>query len=208
MYSAGGFIRVWHEFYENYFFDIINKTDTHTRIGLEEYDKKTPNIKSAYAYIPSYTKTIKRSIKKIVKKDSSVLKYNFLDIGCGKGKILLVAFQAGFKKGIGFEINKSLSNIAKKNILNKRINKNYKIINKNAVNKSILPKFSVCYFYNPFNKFMSIKFFKIIEKKKFNNKKYLIYVNPLYSFLLKKNWKLIEQFEIGTQDVQILRCKI
>ena len=208
MFRAGGFLRIWHEFYENYLFDFINKTDTHTRTSINEYDRNTPYLKNAYEYMPSYSQTIKQSLKKVIRLNREVIKYNLIDIGCGKGKILLIAHRLGFKKAVGFEINKSLSRIALDNLKIMKLNKNFKIINANAVNESILPDFSLCYFYNPFDKNMSKKIFKLFEKKKTKNQKYLIYVNPIYHFLLKKNWELIEKFKIGTQVVQIWRCKI
>jgi 16S rRNA G966 N2-methylase RsmD len=206
MYCAGGIQRIWHEI-DNYFFDILNKTDTYTRRPLETYDKDTPYIESAFEYMPSYTQTIKTSLNKIIKKDDNVLKSNFLDIGCGKGKIMLIASTLGFKTGVGFEINKNLSIIAEKNLIIKKIENKYKIINENAVNKNIIPEFSVCYFYNPFNKVMSQKFFNILEEKKTKINKYLIYVNPLFSKLLNDNWDLIDKFNVGTQDVQIWKYK-
>ena len=202
MYRAGGLKRIWHEFYECYLFDLLNQTDTYKRVSLEEYDQ-TDYIEHACEYMPSYSSVITKSIKKILINDSKVLDNQFVDIGCGKGKSLILASKIGFKSGTGFELNKKLADIAQNNLQIKKINKSFKILNCNAVSSDIIPCFSICYFYNPFDKNLSKKFFQILNENKSKNNKYLIYVNPLYSDLLINDWVLIDKFIIGTQDVEI-----
>ena len=206
MYKAGGFKRISDEFFECYLFDIINKTDTYKRVSLNEYDQ-TDYIDHACEYMPSYSSTITKSIKKIITKNKEVLKNQFIDIGCGKGKSLIIANKLGFKSGTGFELNKDLADIAKNNLLIKKINKSFDILNCNAVNKDIIPCFSVCYFYNPFDRDLSKKFFQLLKKDKYKNEKYLVYVNPIYSDLLKDDWNLINKFNVGTQDIEIYLIK-
>lgn len=41
--------------------------------------------------------------------------YTFLDLGCGKGRVLVLASGIGFRRVIGIEINPALSEIAKQN---------------------------------------------------------------------------------------------
>ena len=36
--------------------------------------------------MPSYSQTIKQSLKKVIELNREVIKYNLIDIGCGKGK--------------------------------------------------------------------------------------------------------------------------
>jgi SAM-dependent methyltransferase len=43
-------------------------------------------------------------------------KYSFVDLGCGKGRALLLAAEAGFKQVIGVEISPVLSHIAQQNV--------------------------------------------------------------------------------------------
>ena len=82
-----------------------------------------------------------------------------------KVKNIAYSSQIRFKKAVGFEINKSLSRIALDNLKIMKLNKNFKIINANAVNESILPDFSLCYFYNPFDKNMSKKILSYLKKE-------------------------------------------
>ena len=202
MYKAGGMRRLWHEISESYLFDVVNNTDTHTRVPIQNYSSSTDKIDSAYQYMPAFTSLILSSIKKIINIDNSVLNSEFIDIGSGKGKALIIANKLGFINGTGYEINSDLCEIGNKNLQLVKASK-FKILNQNAVNPKIIPDFRVCYFYNPFNKQMTKKFIKIIEGKKSKNKKFLIYINPLYSYLLKENWILLEQYNVGTQLVEI-----
>jgi 16S rRNA G966 N2-methylase RsmD len=202
MYRAGGLKRLWDEFFECYLFDIVNKTDTYKRVPIEDYDR-SEYIDHACEYMPSYSSAITKSIKKIIAKDKEVLNYQFIDIGCGKGKTLIIASKLGFKNGTGFELNKKLADIAKSNLYKKKINKSFNVLNCNAVKSDIIPCFSVCYFYNPFDKKLSEKFFHLLKKLKSGNNKYLVYVNPLYSELLIGDWSLIDKFNVGTQDIEL-----
>ena len=47
----------------------------------------------------------------------SLAEYSFVDIGCGKGRMLLIASERPFREVIGVEFNKSLSEIASKNAI-------------------------------------------------------------------------------------------
>ncbi len=42
-------------------------------------------------------------------------KYTFLDLGCGKGRVLVLATEVGFRRVIGVEINHGLAEIARRN---------------------------------------------------------------------------------------------
>tara|TARA_Y200000002_G_scaffold373144_1_gene371815 strand:- start:11351 stop:11971 length:621 start_codon:yes stop_codon:yes gene_type:complete len=203
MYKAGGLLRIWHEFYENFFFDILNSTNTHERLSVKEYKKNIHDIESAYDYVPSYASSISKSIHKIIMIDKDVLKDQFIDIGSGKGKALIIASQLGFKNGTGYEINLDLCNIGNKNLKKKKIYDRFKVINSSAMSQNNIPKFSICYMYNPFNENMSKVFFDMIYEKKLSKKRYLIYVNPIYSKHLNKKFKLVTKFNVGTQGIGI-----
>src|SRR5450755_1156421 len=78
----------------------------------------------------------------------------FVDFGCGKGRVLLMACQFGFKHVIGLELSQDLSRIAKKNVDSyqraRRGSCDIQVICENAVDFCIPPGKTLLYFYNPF----------------------------------------------------------
>ena len=67
-------------------------------------------------------------------------KLNFIDVGCGKGKGILIASNFNFKKIIGIEINKNIYNVCKQNLSNyskTKYKKNIQLINVNALDYNI-----------------------------------------------------------------------
>ena len=99
-----GITSLFNEIFENYFYDFKYKTDTQFRTYRSRF------ISTHYA--PSYYSPLKRIFSLIPNKK----KLNFVDIGCGKGKVLLIASEFGFKKITGIDIMQKLLKISKKNI--------------------------------------------------------------------------------------------
>lgn len=175
-------------FIENHLFDLINKTDTHKLVPLKELQTKSKFYKHSVLYMSSWTSTIIKSTKIAMK----LSKYNyedtnFIDIGSGKGKVLLVwAKIFSIKLSIyGFEINKMLHNICKNNlkIIN---NKNVTIFNHSAtlINKKKFSKGNnIIYLYNPFDKIILKEFLTSII---FLKNVYIIYNNPVHADLFSK----------------------
>jgi 16S rRNA G966 N2-methylase RsmD len=76
----------------------------------------------------------------------------FLDYGAGKGRAVVAAAQFPFKKVIGVEISKELTNMAKLNIA-KLKHKKTKCIEVHSINAAdfVVPEeVNIIYFYNPF----------------------------------------------------------
>lgn len=76
--------------------------------------------------------------------------YIFVDLGCGKGRTLIVAAKLGFRRVIGVEFAQTLAAIAKANLTK------LKLINANVIcgdaAQYIFPKHDfVLYLYNPFS---------------------------------------------------------
>ena len=92
------------ELIDNHFFDLLNNVETQIRVG------KSNN--SYHYYAPIYNSVIKESFSTISDRNKLI----FIDVGCGKGKAVLLASDFNFKKIIGVEINKNLSKICNKNI--------------------------------------------------------------------------------------------
>lgn len=110
---------------------------------------------------------------------------HFLDIGCGKGRVLCVAANYGFKKVTGIDFSTEFCNCA---IGNLQLTKNrfnsleYKIINQDAVQTEIPDDVDCIFFFNPFDLFIMKKVSGNIRNSYNRNPRniYVIYFNPLY----------------------------
>ena len=93
-------------------FDFKFHVDTSTIVRLEQYDIDEEKKKTAVRYQPTPIKPL-RSILQALDIDHS--RYTFVDIGSGKGRVLLLASEYPYKKIIGVEISNRLHRIAQKN---------------------------------------------------------------------------------------------
>lgn len=76
--------------------------------------------------------------------------FTFIDLGCGKGRTLLVAAQRGFELILGVEFVPELANIAKANIAKRRI-ANAAIVQADAATYLFPDSDMIVYLYNPFS---------------------------------------------------------
>jgi SAM-dependent methyltransferase len=95
-------------------FDKRNSTDTAGRIGNEELEMSDPEAQS---HATVYRTAPERFIRYLISHlGINYQEYDFVDIGCGKGRVLLVASNFPFRSICGIELSQSLLEIAEKNI--------------------------------------------------------------------------------------------
>ena len=196
MYKAGGFSRIFQEF-GNHLYDFIHGVETSKReLGNINND---PNLND---YYPSHKKTVVKSLDCVQNNLDDLSSYSFIDIGCGKGKTLIIAHNYNFKKIIGYEINKNIFKILSDNIRKQKSDRF--ILHNSDLNYESISNKSVIYFYNSFQESLTKKFFNHLEKSSHLNNIVLIYVNALYSeYLNNPNWDIVYQNNVSTQDINI-----
>lgn len=95
-------------------FDALHGTDTAG--SVEPGDLGIGNAESsrlAIRYLPSPSRVTSWMLDRI---GIDPREYSFVDLGCGKGRVLLVAAQRPFRKIVGVEISTDLAAIARRNI--------------------------------------------------------------------------------------------
>ena len=194
-----GLKSLFHELIDNYFFDLFYNVETQFRDGV------TNKFNNHYA--PTYYSLIKEAFNVIENKN----KLNFIDVGCGKGKVLLVASDFGFKKIIGIDLSKKLLHICKQNIYKykqlKYKKKLIKLINIEATKYKITNE-NVFYFFDPFSGPVLNTFLKniLLSFKKNKRKIYIIFANPpKQSKLLNLKFKKIKVIKRNTYNCNIYR---
>ena len=175
-------------FFERHLFDLIYKTDTHKRLLVEDYEADIEDLKHSFNHSCSWTSIIDTSLSFVTNYLGSESKnFSFVDVGCGKGKVLLTATKKGFLTKFldlyGVEINSQLVEIANRNfeIMNLPTCEIYtesaKTLNLGKTNKNL-----VLYLYNPFDKSL----LKDFLQAQIFDRCFIIYNNPQYSEVIKQ----------------------
>ncbi|MGE0568097.1 MAG: class I SAM-dependent methyltransferase [Bacteroidia bacterium] len=127
-------------------------------------------------------------LNKVFDQIKPYLDYQFIDIGCGKGRVLLVAQKYGFSSIIGIEMSKELTTLANIEIdkfgqSNSKVN--IQAFCENAIYFDYPNRDSVVFLFNPFDANMLEKSLNTLLQK---NKKeiILVYVNPVFSEIIGK----------------------
>lgn len=95
-------------------FDARYGTDTGDRIPTADLGIADETVRErAILYLPS-PERVTRWMLNTLGIDYS--QYSFVDLGCGKGRVLLVASTYGFQRVVGVEISEELSRIARANV--------------------------------------------------------------------------------------------
>ncbi|MBI4309134.1 MAG: class I SAM-dependent methyltransferase [Candidatus Omnitrophica bacterium] len=132
-------------------FDISRNLDTSDCVDREFIfnEADSPNVKYMGRYVPTDFLQIKDSLSQLIAFDKSVLEHTFVDFGCGKGRVLIMAERMGFKKLIGVEFSKKLYDICLRN-LNKVNSKAAQVVCGDAVEYRLSGDTKTFYFCNPF----------------------------------------------------------
>ena len=199
---------------ETDFFDTINGTDT-SRVSKSELFGNDKNFEYCNLHVPTFTSKIKSALNALISLDKNIFDFNFVDLGSGKGKVIILAHKMGFKKIFGIEISPKLNEICKNNLRKLGLN-NIKIIEQDATIMKVLPENSVFYFYNSFEKPILNKVLDNIYQTLKNQKKICYFVcidlKSLVDFekfqLDNKKFKLIHNDEIKPNPFSIYKMNL
>ena len=94
--------------------------------------------------------------------------YAFIDIGCGKGRVLLIAGEFPFRKIVGLEFAPALAEIAKRNLRRyrgaPRRCTNIEVVTGDALDYELGAESQVLYFYSPFTPEILDRFVEKIDQ--------------------------------------------
>jgi len=113
---------------------------------------------------------------------------NFLDIGCGKGRAMVVAAHYGFKKIAGIDISKEFVDETKRNLAvvqQKFPQASLDVMLQDAFYYHIPADISVIFIFNPFDEVIMSGVVEniLISQEKNPRTIWVIYINPLYENL-------------------------
>lgn len=171
------------------YFDNKYGTNTTRPIRLRDLTIKSCNKKKGVNYQATRVKPLRVLFNKIqlmIPPDS-----RFVDLGCGKGRALLIASQFGFNEAVGVEFSSELCTIANNNCdvykAKTSTDTKFKIIESDVVDYRIKKNDNIFFMYNPFKEVVLGKVLNNITSslKKFNRPALIIYCNPKYGYLIE-----------------------
>ncbi len=144
--------------------DLIHAVDTCGDVPLVdlkfENEHKTPGLE----YQSHHPAIIRSGLRSL---DIRYQDYSFVDFGCGKGRVLLVASEFPFRKIVGIEFAPQLAEVARQNLKTYRT-KNQKCfeieaVTADATEYELAAEPQVLYFYSPFARSVMDKVIDKIE---------------------------------------------
>lgn len=206
------FISAYSYFYD-YYFDKKFNVDTLSWVKVNDLGVKLNNKEHAVLYQPTRVLSLRKLFSRLELRPNSTL----VDIGCGKGRVLLLAAEFGFRNVKGIDFSPLLCSIAEKNIKKfkqkAQIKTVIQVINEDAANYQYEENDNIFFLYNPFDEVILEKVLKNITAslKRKNRKIWMIYANAQHSELIEEKMKIINthdliffEFDFIVYEVELL----
>jgi SAM-dependent methyltransferase len=184
-------------FYCRFFFESLRGLDTTTVVDLtdvHEDDKERSN------YIPSGWATLKRLTTVRPLRSDDV----FLDIGSGKGRVVILSATYPVKRVIGVELSSVLHEIAQHNL--SRVEKylacrDVQLVCSDATQFQIPDDVTVIYLFNPFVGEPFLRVIDNIGESFYRHKReiWIFYTNPvMHESVIKREWIRVRDYQSGS----------
>ena len=105
-------IRIATNFGADLLFDWHYGTDTRRWVPRDKIQTASENLADSQPYKATRSRPLLQLLRKLQLPHES----NFVDIGAGKGRVVLIAAQYGFRKVVGVEFSAALCAIARENV--------------------------------------------------------------------------------------------
>lgn len=173
----------------DYYFEKKYNLETFEKVEVNHLDIPEEIKVHSNPYGPTRSRQFKLLLKSLKLPDGLI----FMDIGSGKGKVLILASMFNFERVIGIEISEKLCEIATMNINNFKSKMNQTteidIVCSSILDYKLSDRENVFYFYRSFDNYIMSKVIKmIIESYNKNSREIWLIMNNfhLYSDTFKK----------------------
>ena len=176
----------------DYWFDIKYGTNTTRWVNLNDLEVRSENKQRGMKYQPTFERPFRKLMNIVDFPSDSV----FVDLGCGKGRVLMMASEYGFKRIVGVEFSRELCEDATRNLSIYRkkvgVDVDVDIVELDVVDYEIKDDENVFFMFNPFDEVVLNKVLTHINMslEKRDRKIWLIYYNPLCGDIIEKQGNL------------------
>ncbi|NWG29387.1 MAG: methyltransferase [Ignavibacteriaceae bacterium] len=193
---------------EDFYFELKYGVTTSKIVKREDLDISEISKEHSEEYKPTRIRHFRLLLKSLNLPEESV----FIDMGSGKGRVLLMASMNNFKRITGVEISSRLCEIAKKNIAiyEKKLKRqlHIEVVNEDVLQYKIKNDENVFYFYKPFDNFVMETILERIKKSTSESprKVWLIINNFIpFSALIENKYKFrtVKKFIYGGTEFAV-----
>jgi predicted RNA methylase len=173
---------------QDHIFDFLHGTNTVRKIRQDALTTVGAHKKEARDYVPTRGRAFLKLMERVAFPKGGV----FVDFGSGKGKILLLASQLGFKRVVGVEFSPYLCDLANQNILEfgrrVMIKTKIEIVCLDAAEYRIPDDANVFFMFNPFGRAVMESVVANIEAslRRWPRELILIYTDPCYFEVIRQ----------------------
>ena len=165
---------------EDRLFDRRFLSETSKRLHVSDYDQSLKHLEHAVPYQPARARPFRLMMEQLDLPADSV----FVDIGCGMGRVLLLASRYPFKRLVGIDLSPQLCEIAERNMtLLPRVGTSlpYEIHAEDVTEYDFKPDENVFFLYNPFDETIMAAFLNALRDSidRAPRPMWLIYLKPL-----------------------------
>jgi len=158
-------------------------TDTAAVVQLADLDIRSQNRRHGQQYQPTRHRQFQKALRALGIKDHR--EWTFIDLGSGKGKVLLAAAAFPFAKIVGVEFSAELNAIARENIakyLDRLRCQQIELIYADAAEWPFPNGKMIVYLYNPFDSEVLARVLDNLETslRVHQQEAYVIYVTPTW----------------------------
>jgi SAM-dependent methyltransferase len=174
-------------------FDRHHGTDTAGVREISSLRLHSVNARFAVRYQPTASDVFDSTIAALKAFEPDLRQFVFVDFGCGKGKLLLLASLLPFREVIGVELSAELVAIAQRNIetwcSQKALLKTIRVVHADAADFPPPPEPVVSFFYNPFGRPVMEKVLANLTMSLHENPRpmAIIYVDPRHADVLERS---------------------
>ena len=168
-------------------FDLLHGTDTEEAIKVYKLDAVSGSYIHSHGYQASHSNRVADILASLpIRREQ----YNFVDVGCGKGRALIVAAEIGFRNVTGVEISPALCEKVRKNLSICGIHG--QVMNCDAAAFEIPLARCALFLYSPFNRWVMQQFRRNVERrlKQSNEDIWIVYFSPTCRRALDASSKL------------------
>ena len=134
----------------DHLFDLRYGTDTSGVIEVDQIEVDSPNKRFAMRYEVTRARPLKKLLQRLDPDKTGV----FVDIGCGKGRVMMVAASCGWRRVVGVEYSHDLCETARDNLdtFRDRTGLDFEadVVEADVVDYDIPPEANVFFMFNPF----------------------------------------------------------
>ncbi len=193
------------------YFDRKYKTDTCSWVTLDEMNIVGNSKEHAELYQATRVVQLRKLFRKLKIPKGKV----FVDLGCGKGRVLLIASEFDFSEARGIEFSSILSEIAQKNATlyktKTKTKTKFSIIHSDVIDYDFSDDEEVIFLFNPFDDYILQRVIQKLKDslKRRNRKVLIIYRNAVFGEIIEKGLNIIQisRYNIWGNDFVVFEAE-